>query len=272
MIKKIVWTFIILLGVIAGAIYFWLNSLKPEYSGSISLKGLTSQTDIHYDKWGVPHIYAQNESDAYFDLGYVVAQDRLFQLEMIRRLASGRLSEVLGNEMFKTDKFFRTIGLNTHAEWSAKEFEKRAGDTIQAATSAYINGVNAYISDGKTPVEFTILGIEPEPFQLQDVFLISGYMAFGFAEGFRIDPMVESMYRVLGDQYMKDIDQDWTIRGTKIPVYADAQLDGAQFTNEINSILSKFPVSPWIGSNSWVLAPSKSASGNTLLCNDTHMG
>lgn len=272
MIKKIIWTVIILFGLLAGGVYFWLNSLKPEYTGSISLKGLNSQAEVHYDKWGIPHIYANNEKDAYFALGYVVAQDRLFQLEMIRRLAAGRLAEVLGSDMLKTDKFFRTIGLNKHAEWSAKEFQNRANDTIQSATSAYINGINAYMLEGKTPVEFTILGIDPEPFQLSDVFLISGYMAFGFAEGFRIDPMVESMYRVLGDLYMKDIDQAWTVKGTKIPVYSHAQIDGAQFTNEIDKILSTFPVSPWIGSNSWVLAPAKSSSGNTLLCNDTHMG
>ncbi|MEX1187706.1 MAG: penicillin acylase family protein [Bacteroidia bacterium] len=272
MLKKIIWGFIILIGLVAGGIYFWLNSLKPEYTGEISIKGLKSQTEVIYDKWGVPHIYAKNETDAYFALGYVVAQDRLFQLEMIRRLASGRLSEVLGSDMLQSDKFFRTLGLNRHAEYSAKEFRIRANDSIQAATDAYIAGINEYITNGSSPIEFTILGINPEPYKLSDVYLLTGYLAFGFAEGFRIDPMVESMYRTLGETYMADIDQNWTVLGTKIPVYSSAQMDAVKFTQGIDNILLRFPVSPWIGSNSWVLSPRKSSSGKTLLCNDTHMG
>lgn len=272
MFKKVVFAVIVLLILAIGGTYFWLDSLKPQYTGDVQVDGLSAETKIAFDKWGVPHIYASNEADAYTALGYVVAQDRLFQLEMIRRLAAGRLAEVLGKDLLKSDKFFRTLGLNRHAEWSSQEFGKRAPENIQKSTQAYINGINTYIQNGKKPIEFSILDISPEPFSLKDVYLISGYMAFGFAEGFRIDPMVEEMYRVLGDHYMRDIDQDWTIKGQKIPVYASGSFDGALFAEGIEAVLESFPVAPWIGSNSWVLAPKKSASGKTMLCNDTHMG
>lgn len=272
MLKKIIISVLILILVATGGVYFWLNSLKPSYKGEVEVSGTSAEVEVYYDSFGVPHIYASTETDAYYALGYVVAQDRLFQLEMIRRLASGRLSELLGKDLLKTDRFFRTIGLNRHADWSAKEFKKRAPENIQRSTQAYIDGVNQYIESGKTPIEYTLLGIEKEEFKIEDIFLISGYMAFGFAEGFRIDPMVESMYEIVGDTYMKEVDQNWTTKGRKIPVTGSIAKQATDFSQGISELIESFPVSPWIGSNSWVLAPKKSASGSTLLCNDTHMG
>jgi penicillin G amidase len=272
MLKKILLSLLLLVVVAIGGTYYWLNSLKPQYSGEVALPGLAAETKVYFDKWGIPHIYASNSNDAYRALGYVVAQDRLFQLEMIRRLAGGTLSEVIGKEMLKSDKFFRAIGLNRHAAWSADEFTKNAPLEIQNCTNAYIEGVNTYITEGKTPIEFTILGIEPEPFKLQDVFLITGYMALGFAEGFRIDPMVESMYRTVGEEYMRIVDMDWSKNGPNIPVQASKPLNMTAFSEGISEIMDRYPVSPWIGSNSWVLAPKKTKNKKTILCNDAHMG
>jgi penicillin amidase len=107
MLKKILIAVVIVLVLLIGGTWWWLNSMMPAYEGTQSLKGLKEKTEVFYDKFGVPHIYAANETDAYFSLGYVVAQDRLFQLEMIRRLAGGRLAEILGPSMLKSDKFFR---------------------------------------------------------------------------------------------------------------------------------------------------------------------
>jgi penicillin amidase len=272
MLKKVLLGLVLLLAILVGGAYFWLASLKPQYSGELELSGINAETKVYFDKWGVPHIYAETSNDAYYALGYVVAQDRLFQLEMIRRLAGGKLSEVIGKEMLKSDKFFRTIGLNRHANWSAEEFRKNAPQEIQSCTDAYIKGINAYMENGKTPIEFTMLGITPEPYKLQDVFLVTGYMALGFSEGFRIDPMVEAMYRTLDDQFMQHIDMDWSKSGSNIPVQAGRPLNLTAFSQGISEIMQNYPVSPWIGSNSWVVAPKKSKSKQTILCNDTHMG
>ncbi|MEY4929488.1 MAG: hypothetical protein RI909_212, partial [Bacteroidota bacterium] len=97
--------FIVLLIAIIG--YFYLQTTKPSYSGELTLSGLKESVEVLYDEYGVPHIYAQNEEDAYYALGYVHAQDRLFQMEMIRRAAGGRLAEILGPDLLKTDKLFR---------------------------------------------------------------------------------------------------------------------------------------------------------------------
>ncbi|HPH83352.1 MAG TPA: penicillin acylase family protein, partial [Flavobacteriales bacterium] len=272
MLKKILLGILLLLVLLAAGLGIWLYSLKPDYSGDLNLKGIKEEVQVFYDDFGVPHIYAKNEEDAYCALGYVVAQDRLFQIEMIRRLASGRLSEVLGNSLVRTDRFFRTLGINRHAKWSAEEFQKRAPEAVKKSTQAYINGINQYIENGSTPIEFRILGIEKEAYTLQDVFLITGYMAFGFAEGFRIDPMVEGMYRKAGEVFMKDLELGWPKESLTIPVHPRVMANAEQLSQNIDHILETYPVSPWIGSNSWVLAPKKTKNGKTLLCNDTHMG
>ncbi|HOY49630.1 MAG TPA: penicillin acylase family protein [Flavobacteriales bacterium] len=272
MLKKILLGILLLLVLLAAGLGIWLYSLKPDYSGDLNLKGIKEEVQVFYDDFGVPHIYAKNEEDAYCALGYVVAQDRLFQIEMIRRLASGRLSEVLGNSLVRTDRFFRTLGINRHAKWSAEEFQKRAPEAVKKSTQAYINGINQYIENGSTPIEFRILGIEKEAYTLQDVFLITGYMAFGFAEGFRIDPMVEGMYRKAGEIFMKDLELGWPKESLTIPVHPRVMANAEQLSQNIDHILETYPVSPWIGSNSWVLAPKKTKNGKTLLCNDTHMG
>ncbi|MCB0820656.1 MAG: penicillin acylase family protein, partial [Bacteroidetes bacterium] len=272
MFKKILLVLVVVLVAGIAAVFFWLNGLKPEYTGEKNIAGLQAETKVFYDKYGVPHIYANSAEDAYCALGYVVAQDRLFQFELIRRLAAGRLGEILGKDLVQSDRFFRTIGLNRHAAWSADEFTKTASPEIKKAADAYIKGFNAYIENGHTPVEFTILGIDAEPMKLTDIFLVSGYMSFGFAEGFRIDPMVEEMHRKLGDKFMRYLNPQQVINGEKIPVTRSGDFKILAFAEAIEQIVFNMPVSPWIGSNAWVLAPRKSKSGKTLLCNDTHMG
>jgi penicillin amidase len=249
-------------------LFVWLRSLIPDYEGELALPGLKAETEIFYDRFGVPHIYAGNAEDAYYALGYTVAQDRLFQMELYRRLASGRLSELVGRELVSSDKLFRTLNLNAHAEWSAKEFLLHAPDTVKRCTEAYLRGINAFMSKGSTPIEFTILDIPKEPFTLRDIYLITGFMAFGFAEGFRIDPMVEMMYRALGYEYMKDLEP----LPDKPPLSAAIVEPAMKFGQDVQSVLERFPVSPWIGSNSWVLAPSRTKNKKSILCNDTHMG
>ena len=271
--KKIILGILLLLALAGGGIWWWLHSMLPQYKGEQLLSGPKAEVEVYFDQYGIPHIYAQNETDAYFALGYVVAQDRLFQLEMIRRLAAGRLSEVLGSSTLKSDRFFRTLGLNKHAEWSEKEFLSKADKQTIASAQAYANGINAFIKAGKKPFEFRLIGIDPEPYTLRDAFLITGYMAFGFAEAFRIDPMVEGIARKAGEPRLKQLELGYPADAERIPVTASANTFSMEgFPRHIDRLIASFPVAPWMGSNSWVLAPSRTKNKQTLLCNDTHMG
>ncbi|MFA5913128.1 MAG: penicillin acylase family protein, partial [Burkholderiales bacterium] len=141
---------VILLAVAAG--YIWLRQSLPQLEGSVTLSGLKAPVDIVRDRYGVPHIYAGSVEDAYFALGFVHAQDRLWQMEMNRRIGSGRLSEALGPATLDADKFLRTLGVRRVAEATLKKLDARTRSQLDAYTA----GVNAFLAQrsGPLPPEF----------------------------------------------------------------------------------------------------------------------
>ncbi|MBV8636371.1 MAG: penicillin acylase family protein, partial [Burkholderiaceae bacterium] len=157
--KTIAWlTLALLLLAAAGGTWYWRASL-PKVEGSLKLSGLQGAVDIVRDQNGVPHIYARNSDDAFYALGFVHAQDRLWQMEMNRRIAAGRLSEILGPGALDTDRFLRTLGVAHNAQgiWS------HLAPDAKAALEAYARGVNAFI-DGHSqvlPPEFYLTGAPP---------------------------------------------------------------------------------------------------------------
>ena len=134
----------------------------PEYSGEIEGIGVKQPVEIYRDAYGIPHIYAQNEYDVYFAQGYVHAQDRLSQMELSRRLAKGRLSEVIGKRTVELDMFTRLIGMDKAMERIAREASRQ----MKEVSGAYVDGVNAYVQANKDnmPLELSALKIVPEPF------------------------------------------------------------------------------------------------------------
>ena len=115
MLKKIgyfILALVLLLGVVS---FIFIQNNKPKYKGTVSIESLDEEVSVYFDDVGVPHIFADNEIDAYRALGYVHAQDRLWQMELIRRIAAGRLAEIFGTELVKTDKFFRGLGTDVAA-------------------------------------------------------------------------------------------------------------------------------------------------------------
>ena len=107
--------------VFSGWLYY--NHLKPSYSGNIELSNIEKESSVYFDDYGIPHIYAQNQKDAVTTLGYVHAQDRLWQMELIRRIAPGRLSEIFGEDMLKNDKFFVSLGIEEASEKSIQKLD-----------------------------------------------------------------------------------------------------------------------------------------------------
>jgi len=247
---------------------------SPQYDGELVLSGLKDQTDVHFDRYGIPHIYAQNEEDAYRALGYVHAQDRLFQLEMMRRVGSGTLSEFLGKDLLEIDQFFLTLGIPRHAMESAAVF-LAAGDTPwKKATDAYIAGVNDYIATGKLPVEYLLLGEKPRPYTIEDMHSIVGYMSFTFAMGLKTDPLVTKMARELGPEYLSSLSIQTLPQHHVIPVnYPDSlRTSPNPLTPTLTAMLERLPVPLLEGSNAWVIAGSRTKSGKVLFSNDTHIG
>jgi len=250
----------------------YLYSLQPQYSGRLALAGLHEKVEVIFDPYGIPHIYGQNEEDVYFALGYLHAQERLFQMEMMRRVAAGRLAEILGEKFVKTDRYFRTLGMVQAADLNAARYFKDPSAPWQKAALAYLAGVNQFIAQGDTPLEFQILGIPKEKFTPRDIYLNGALMAFGFASGFRMDPLVTEAYHKLGWDYLKDWVLGWPPGAQKIPVYpANYSAAAGTLATSINEIMADLPVPAWIGSNGWVVSGKKTSSGKVILANDTHM-
>lgn len=274
LLKRILVGVLLLLIILFLGVIFYLYTQKPVYQGELVLSGLKDDVEVLYDGYGVPHIYAMHAEDAYEALGYVHAQDRLFQMEMLRRAADGRLAEVLGSDLVKVDRLFRTLGLNKFAEEQAKKFLASDSLDFQKAALAYQRGINAYIENGKTPVEFTIMGIPATPFTPKDIYLAIGFMSFGFAEGLQADPVLEKIRNQYGADYLKDLAVHTPPDMPRIPSYhgQPMEMETDSLIAAIRTALKQLPIPLWQGSNGWVVSGSRTASGLPILANDTHIG
>ncbi|WP_372795032.1 penicillin acylase family protein [Lutibacter sp.] len=268
--KKISLLIVVLLAlsIIGGFVYY--NNLKPTYSGNVSLSGISNETSVYFDDYGVPHIYAENELDAVTALGYVHAQDRLWQMELMRRIAPGKLSEIFGEKMLKNDQFFVSLGIEETSKKSIENLDKN-GDVYKLAI-AYLNGINQFIDNGPTPIEFTLIGIEKEHYQLNDMFNILGYMSFSFAMAQKTDPLLSVLKEKLGDTYLKELGIDINPNTVLIKNANPAIESYVTMVSTVTEIMKNAPTPPFIGSNSWVVSAKKTATGNVLFANDPHIG
>lgn len=272
--KRFLAVLISLVILVVAFVFAYLFYLLPKHHGQAKIDGVKNDVQVYFDEYAIPHIYAQTNEDAWAALGYLHAQDRLFQMELLRRVGGGRLSEIFGKDLLKVDKLFRALRIAEVAKKSVKDYFTENNQPYQKLTLAYLKGINNYITEGKTPVEFTMLGIKKEKFTVEDIYLISGYMAFSFAEAFRTDPILTSIKNNLGGNYLKDIlitQIDSAIK-TNSCLNDSALTSQSKIAIQLSDILTKNPVPSFIGSNAWVVAPAKSASGKVLFCNDTHIG
>ncbi|MDG1698298.1 MAG: penicillin acylase family protein [Polaribacter sp.] len=248
----------------------WIYSKiqQPNYSGELQLKNLSEEVTIYFDAIGVPHINAQNQKDAYIALGYVHAQDRLWQMELMRRIAPGRLSEILGKELVSLDQFFSGLGIEEAAHKTIASLDKNAESYI--LMQAYLEGVNQFIEEGETPLEFSILGVKKEMYTVKDIYNVFGYMSFSFAVAHKTDPLLTEIKEKLGDSYLNELlgatNENLTINKNSIPEKINATI-----SRTVSSIMDDLPVSPLIGSNSWVIAPEKTKNGKVIFANDPHI-
>jgi penicillin amidase len=273
-VKKVLVVLFGILFLAAIAVVIYLQVQKPTYSGEVTLNGLKDEVNIFYDNYGVPHIFAQNAEDAYFALGYAHAQDRLFQMEMLRRAASGRLSEVLGPDLLKVDRLFRTLGINQFAKEHAQKFLSTDTAAFQVAAFAYQKGVNEYIRTGKTPIEFSIMGISKTEFLPEDIYNAVGFMSFGFAEGFKADPVLQKIKTEWGEKYLQDFAIETPKDAERIKSFQgpSKKLPADSLIVTVGDALAQLPIPLWQGSNGWVIAGNRTASGFPILANDTHIG
>ena len=236
--------------------YLWLRSSLPETSGNVAVVGADAPVVISRNTHGLPTIAAESLHDAWFGLGFVHAQDRLWQMESLRRFALGRLSEVIGPATYDIDLQQRRLGFGrlAKAQFAALEAPTRA------ALEAYAGGVNAYLTEhsGTLPLEFALLGFTPEPWEPYQGLLWGRLMAYQLSARWRDDVSREALIGRLGVARVRAL---WPDIG-----------DGPQAAaTPVDLPVAPFPP-PRGASNAWAVAPARSLSGGALLAGDPHLG
>ncbi|GGD24584.1 penicillin acylase family protein [Pontibacillus salipaludis] len=264
-ISLILVAFIITSGI--GVLIFvndYINRSIPQTNGSIQITGLKAPVNVTRDQDGVPHIEASNSKDLFMVQGYIQAQERLFQMDMARRQASGTLSEVAGMKALDQDKYFRTLGLRRAAAKSYNEYSDEAKQVMEW----YADGVNAYIKQAKKdqtlPIEFTLMGAAPEVWTSIDSLTIGKYMAFDLGGHWER----QAFHYYLLQQYPKQKAYELF---SSYPEEAPTIINEGEIDIE-SSFESAIIPHAFNGSNNWVVGGSKTKSGNPLLADDPHLG
>ncbi len=258
--------------VAAGSAAAWyLHTKQPVRSGTVNIAHLTQAVNVSYDERGVPHIQAQNEADMYRALGYVHAQDRLFQMEMVRRLANGELAEVLGPKLLDADRLFRTLGLRNFAQTYVSKMDMTKPSS--QALLAYLDGVNQFQATHPAPLEFDVLGIPKRDFTPQDTVAVSGYLAYSFAAAFKTEPVLTFIRDKLGPDYLRAFDVDWHPQGVvgSVSLQPNDWTRLTQLARVSEAALQAAGVPAVEGSNAWVVSGQRTVSGKPLLAGDPHI-
>jgi penicillin G amidase len=303
--------FAIVVVVIAATIWWFVYRPLPQLDGSVSVAGLQSEVTVERDKWGVPHIRAASVEDLAEAQGYVMAQDRLWQMDLLRRASRGQLSEILGPATIGVDKEFRVLNFGRAAQRDFDQMDPEGRKVLEA----YARGVNRFIEQhgSNLPMEFSLLKYGPTPWQPTDTLVIAGYMYRTladtrtsemnraivtakvspemardlFSEASPLDhfvvgdPNVEKnphdLSRANSDDDDDDMDFDDVIKaGREVPA-APAESSAPDITSlfarQIKDWLreSQRDIRHSLGSNNWVVSGAHTATGKPLLANDTHL-
>ncbi|WP_276946439.1 penicillin acylase family protein [Haematobacter massiliensis] len=262
---------------LAGLYYVTSRSL-PDYSASYRLSGVDQPMEIVRDTASVPHIFAKTDEDAFFGLGFVHAQDRLWQMTILRRTAQGRLSELFGARTVRTDEFIRRLDLYGLAQASFEEQD----DPTKRALEAYSRGVNAWIETvnaqalGRGAPEFFLFPPEIAHWQPADSLAILKLMALQLTGQMEREVLRARTSLLMPADRVRDILPDVPGPGiAALPDYASIVPNVTPSYAALSGPESAFdPVHPQVfagASNAWAAAPSRSASGGTLLANDPHL-
>lgn len=273
--KRLIVVLTLVLVVAAGATgWWWVRSSLPVLDGQVSLPGLSSPVEVLFDAHGVPSVYATNEEAAWFAAGALHARDRRWQMELYRRVTSGRLSEVLGDTTIPFDQRFLTLGLRdaAEAEW------KRTTPQVRAALENYAAGVNAATAQmiGRLrPIEFQVLGITPPSWTPIDSLAVGRLLTWRLAENHQ----AELVRAALADKFGETMARQLT---GVYPSSAPAILDGMSRPPQATPTPVASRVIPpgleWLSagmrrgnSNNWVLAAGRTKAGRPILANDPHL-
>lgn len=257
------------------AVFLWVRGGLPQRSGEAQISGLNANVQVRYDRWGVPYIRAENQADATAALGWIHANDRFTQMELGRRAAAGRLSEVLGEATIDTDIYFHTLRFGE----TVQKMWENASPESKATLESYAQGVNAWLESrgGDLPPELRLLGVEPEPWEGLHSLSFALLMARDLS--FWNDRPEEERFvwlRHFGADGVRDLlgDPDLHIPDEILAMAGQTSTEeAAPIPSDSEAEVDQDPgpeTSP--GSNNWAIAPSRAAANRAIIANDPHLG
>ena len=272
---------LVLLAVLSAAAlasaYVYLRQSLPKVEGEVPAPALKAAVEVLRDAYGIPHIFASSEADAAYALGYVHAQDRLWQMEMNRRIGSGRIAEILGPAGLEADRFLRTIGVRRAAQASLAQLDAVSLGVLEA----YSAGVNAFLAAGPVlPVEFLLTGARPEPWTPVDSLVWMKMMAWDLGGNWRSELLRMRLARTLPmarlQEFLPPFPGDAPVPLPDLKtLYGSLEKEALRLAiADMEQVLTFAPpeLPEGAGSNNWVVAGSRSASDKPLLANDPHLG
>ncbi|UCH15216.1 MAG: penicillin acylase family protein, partial [Bacteroidales bacterium] len=274
-LKRVLLVLLVLI-IIAGIVFLvFIRNISrkslPDYNQDIKLAGLKSEVIVYRDKYAVPHIYAKNENDLYMAVGYVLAQDRLWQMDLIRRITLGRISEIFGEDFIESDLLLRSL-----------RFSEKSGKILgilnenhKAAIEAFCKGINQYINSNlkKLPVEFTLLGYKPETWEPVHTLNFLGYMSWDLKAGWN-ELVLDDIRKAVDSARYSELMPDFsTYKSVIYPDY-DSLLPVSGASSELYALTSQLEelgADIFSASNNWAITGEKSGSGKCILANDMHL-
>lgn len=286
---------LILLAGVSIALFYFFNKLTGksfyEEQGNRYINGINTEVEIVKDNYGVPYITAKNESDLYFALGYLHAKDRLWQMDLTRRVAEGRMSEILGKETVEYDKLFRTIGIGKYAYKLYNEISPKSKDIL----AGYSKGVNEFIKENysRLPLEFDVLNYKPEQWKPEHSLMVIRMMGWELNLSWMTEYMFGEIVKKFGIERAKDFfpdypeDAPYIIKSDKKPQQQDSKLSSSSprennylkiaelgknfFAANVDYRNFFGLIGTHIGSNSWAVNGKKTDKGKPIFANDPHL-
>ncbi len=256
-------------GAAAGLWWQLVRRPLPRTTGTLRLPGLEGPVEIRRDRWGVPHIRARSRHDLWLGQGLCHGQDRLWQLDLYRRIGSGRLAEIAGSAGLETDRFMRTLGLRRAACDEAEALEPGLRSELEALCA----GVNAAAADRSLPVEFQLLRLEFEPFTPADALTLTKLLSFGLSTNWERELLRAEMARELGPELATRLDPSYP-RGNPVVLAPGIAWDGdgLDLVEQLARVRDSIGLTAEAtGSNNWAVAASRSVTGSPLLAGDPHL-
>jgi penicillin G amidase len=269
--RKLFLVFLLIISVLITVAYILSGRIArkglPKYNGTVALSNLMDTVEVYRDAFGTPHIIAQNEEDLYRAVGYVMAQDRLWQMDLLRRVTLGRLSEIFGDSFVETDLLLRSLQYSK----KSKELLLHSPTKVINALEAFTDGVNQYIAEqeGNYPLEFTLLQYKPEKWEPYQSLNLIGYMAWDLKAGWN-ELVLEDLKNHLDNTLYSELLPNQEQFSTTVFNAEHAKLLSNNSLLQLDK-LSELGLDVLSGSNNWAVAGKKSVTGKPILANDMHL-